>query len=247
MLEIYQHPTCSTCKKARKWLDEHEIEYQSFNMIEAPPSKEKLTEWMQASDLPVLRFFNTSGNRYRELGLKERVPRMNIEEAAALLSTDGMLIKRPLIATGKVTTVGFNEKVYQETWSNEKRGKAVQDEIIRKYSENGLWIQKNGDVYRIGLSEKGQDDLGEVMFVELVEEKAEILPNEPLIGVEGAKAVTELSAPFYGKVVRFHTELADEPEKLNSPSPDENWIVEVADVDPSAFAALADDAWFSHD
>ena len=105
MLELYQHPTCSTCKAARKWLDDHLIEYRAINMIENPPTQKTLLNLMSQTNLPVLRFFNTSGNRYRELELKNRVPNMNITECAAILASDGMLIKRPLLTDGKRTTL----------------------------------------------------------------------------------------------------------------------------------------------
>lgn len=116
MLELYQHPTCSTCKATRKWLDDHLIEYRAINMIENPPTQETLINLMSQTDLPVLRFFNTSGNRYRELGLKNRVSNMNITECAAVLASDGMLIKRPLLTDGKRTTLGFKEDIYEQTW-----------------------------------------------------------------------------------------------------------------------------------
>lgn len=118
MLELYQHPTCSTCKAARKWLDQHAIEYQAINMIETPPTQEVLANLIKQSDLPLIRFFNTSGNRYRELGLKSRVPDMDISEGAAVLASDGMLIKRPLLTDGKITTLGFKEDVYETIWGN---------------------------------------------------------------------------------------------------------------------------------
>lgn len=121
MLELYQHPTCSTCKAARKWLDEHTIEYRAINMIENPPTQETLANLMKQSDLPLIRFFNTSGNRYRELGLKSTVPNMDIAESAALLASDGMLIKRPLLTDGKTTTLGFKEDVYEKTWKTETK------------------------------------------------------------------------------------------------------------------------------
>ncbi|MGY0400696.1 glycine cleavage system protein H [Carnobacterium jeotgali] len=107
-----------------------------------------------------------------------------------------------------------------------------------RYSENGLWVLKEGDNYRIGLSEKGQDDLGEVMFVELPNTLAEVRENDVLLGVEGAKAVTELLSPLTGIVVQFHTELTDNPEKLNSTDKKDNWILEVKDVEPDAFEKL---------
>ena len=109
-----------------------------------------------------------------------------------------------------------------------------------KYSENGLWILKTGQQYRIGLSEKGQDDLGEVMFIEVPSQVTRIEKNETVIGLEGAKAVTELTSPFAGKVVSYHEALADEPEKLNSTDKESNWIVELTDVDEAAFNALSD-------
>lgn len=108
-----------------------------------------------------------------------------------------------------------------------------------RYSENGLWVLKEGENYRIGLSEKGQDDLGEVMFVELPNTLAEVREEDVLLGVEGAKAVTELLSPLTGVVVQFHTELTDNPEKLNSTDKKDNWILEVKDVEPDAFKKLA--------
>ncbi|SIN98158.1 glycine cleavage system H protein [Carnobacterium alterfunditum] len=108
-----------------------------------------------------------------------------------------------------------------------------------RYSENGLWVLKEGENYRIGLSEKGQDDLGEVMFVELPNTLAEVKESDVLLGVEGAKAVTELLSPLTGVVVKFHTELTDDPEKLNSTDKKDNWIIEVKDVEPDAFKKLS--------
>lgn len=110
-----------------------------------------------------------------------------------------------------------------------------------KYSENGLWILKEGDNYRIGLSEKGQDDLGEVMFVELPNTLDEVRKNDVLLGVEGAKAVTELLSPLTGVVVQFHTELTENPEKLNSTDKKDNWILEIKDIEPDTFEKLSDE------
>lgn len=118
MLNYYQHPTCSTCRKGRKWLEQHDVAYQAINLIETPPSKEQLANWIRKSDLPIQRFFNSSGTRYRELGLKEVVPTLTIEAAAELLSTDGMLIKRPLVTNGSTVTLGFNEDVFEKVWLN---------------------------------------------------------------------------------------------------------------------------------
>ena len=116
MLNFYQHSTCTSCRKGRQWLEDHSIEYHVIDMIATPPSKEQLMEWMTAADLPISRFFNGKGNRYRELNLKETVPEMTLEEAAELLSTDGMLIKRPLVTDGKKITLGFKEEDFEKEW-----------------------------------------------------------------------------------------------------------------------------------
>ncbi len=120
-----------------------------------------------------------------------------------------------------------------------KKTGAIRMEQQMRYSENGLWVLKEGENYRIGLSEKGQDDLGEVMFVELPNTLAEVKESDVLLGVEGAKAVTELLSPLTGVVVQFHTELTDDPEKLNSTDKKDNWILEVKDVEPDSFEKLS--------
>ncbi|SEK94329.1 arsenate reductase [Carnobacterium iners] len=116
MLNFYEHKLCSTCRKGRKWLKNNAIEFQTIDMIAQPPSKEQLIAWMTASDLPVSRFFNGKGNRYRELNLKDHLSDMTIEAAAEILSTDGMLIKRPLITDGSKITLGFNEEDFEKEW-----------------------------------------------------------------------------------------------------------------------------------
>ena len=92
------YPKCSTCRKAKNWLDEHGIEYESRHIIEDNPTSEELREWWEISGLPLKRFFNTSGMKYRELKLKDKLPDMSEEEQLDLLATDGMLVKK--IATG---------------------------------------------------------------------------------------------------------------------------------------------------
>ena len=105
-----EYPACSTCKKAKKWLDDHGIAYTDRHIKEENPSYEELKTWLERSGLPVKKFFNTSGLQYRALELKDKLPAMGVEEQLQLLSTDGMLVKRPLIVTedGKVLT-GFKE------------------------------------------------------------------------------------------------------------------------------------------
>lgn len=106
-----EYPPCSTCKKAKKWLDDHEIAYTSRHIKEENPSYEELKHWLEISGLPVKKFFNTSGLLYKSLGLKDKLPGMSVEEQLQLLATDGMLVKRPIIVTedGNVLT-GFKEK-----------------------------------------------------------------------------------------------------------------------------------------
>lgn len=112
-----------------------------------------------------------------------------------------------------------------------------------KYHSTGLWVEHLEDTYRIGLSEKGQDDIGEVMFVEIPEFKEEISVGDVLFGVEGAKAVTEILSPLSGRVKQVHKEVEDEPELLNSEDKEDNWILELTNVDISAFNVLSNDAW----
>ena len=99
---------CSTCKKAKKWLDEHGVAYTDRHIVEDNPSAEELAAWQQASGLPVRRFFNTSGMKYRELNVKEQLDAgMGDDEAFALLAADGMLVKRPLLVTDDAVIPGF--------------------------------------------------------------------------------------------------------------------------------------------
>ena len=110
MVLFIEYPRCSTCQKAGKWLREHSVEYQDRHIVEDNPTEEELTEWIRMSGLPAKRFFNTSGMKYRELGLKDRLPDMSEEEQIRLLAGDGMLVKRPLLIDGERVLVGFKEK-----------------------------------------------------------------------------------------------------------------------------------------
>lgn len=108
------YPKCSTCQKARKWLDANEVEYTERHIKEANPSAEELKEWIAKSGQPVKKFFNTSGMLYRELNLKERLPQMTDEEKIELLATDGMLVKRPLLVCDDTVFAGFKEAQWKE-------------------------------------------------------------------------------------------------------------------------------------
>lgn len=109
-----QYPKCSTCKKAKKWLDEHDFEYESKHIVEDNPTSDELREWWEISDLPLKRFFNTSGMKYRELKLKDKLPDMSEDEQLDLLATDGMLVKRPILVKDDTVLVGFKVKEWEE-------------------------------------------------------------------------------------------------------------------------------------
>ena len=108
-----EYPKCSTCQKAKKWLEEHDIPFEDRHIVEQNPTVEELTQWIARSGLPVRRFFNTSGMLYREKNLKELLPTMSEEEQIALLATDGMLVKRPLLISVKLILPGFRPEQWE--------------------------------------------------------------------------------------------------------------------------------------
>lgn len=107
MLLFLCYPNCSTCKKAQAFLDEHQISYTLRNIKEAHPTAAELADWVDRSGLPLKRFFNTSGLSYKALGLKDRLPTLSQAEQLALLATDGMLVKRPLLVGETFVLPGF--------------------------------------------------------------------------------------------------------------------------------------------
>ena len=109
-----EYPKCSTCKKAKKWLDEKQISYTDRHIVEENPSYEELKEWYQKSGMPLKKFFNTSGLLYKELQLKDKLKDMSEEEQLKLLSTNGMLVKRPLVVDGDTVLTGFKESEWEE-------------------------------------------------------------------------------------------------------------------------------------
>ncbi|MGG1219685.1 arsenate reductase family protein [Priestia endophytica] len=113
---IYEYPKCSTCRNAKKWLDEHNMEYNAIHIVENPPSKEEIKELYKKSGLELKKFFNTSGKKYRELGLKDKVASASNEELFELLASDGMLLKRPIVTDGEKVTVGFKDEMFQKEW-----------------------------------------------------------------------------------------------------------------------------------
>ena len=108
------YPKCTTCQKARRWLEEKGIPYEERHIKDDPPTAEELRAWQGRSGLPLRRFFNTSGMKYKELGLKDRLPEMSEEEQISLLASDGMLVKRPILAGESFVLVGFREKEWEE-------------------------------------------------------------------------------------------------------------------------------------
>ena len=118
MYLFLEYPKCSTCRKAKKWLDENKIEYTDRHIVEQNPTSEELKKWIEKSGMPVKKFFNTSGNLYKSMQLKDKLPEMTEEEQIQILSTNGMLVKRPLVIGGDIVLAGFKE----EEWDSLKQG-----------------------------------------------------------------------------------------------------------------------------
>lgn len=109
-----EYPKCSTCKKAKKWLEEQGVDFVARNIVEENPTEEELGVWIRRSGLPIKKFFNTSGNVYKTLKLKDKLPKMSEQEQIRLLATDGMLVKRPLVVSLKKVLVGFKEQEWEQ-------------------------------------------------------------------------------------------------------------------------------------
>ena len=113
-MEFICYPKCSTCQKAKKWLDENKIVYTERHIVEANPSAEELKMWYKRSGLPLKKFFNTSGMLYKEMKLKDKLSEMSEEEQIKLLATNGMLVKRPLVVDEDKVLVGFKETEWKD-------------------------------------------------------------------------------------------------------------------------------------
>ncbi|MDR7072946.1 arsenate reductase family protein [Fictibacillus barbaricus] len=116
LLKVYEYPKCSTCQKAKKWLKQNEVAFEPVHIVDNPPSKEELKNLVETSGLEIKKFFNTSGLKYRELGMKDKMKTATDEELLEILASDGMLIKRPIATDGNRVTVGFKEEQYEEAW-----------------------------------------------------------------------------------------------------------------------------------
>ncbi len=108
-----EYPKCSTCKKAKKWLEENDIVFVDRNIVTQTPTVEELTEWIKKSGQDIKRWFNTSGLKYKELNLKDKLASMSENEKIELLASDGMLIKRPLVISDKGILIGFKEEMWE--------------------------------------------------------------------------------------------------------------------------------------
>ena len=109
-----QYPPCTTCQKAKKWLDEHGLSYTDRHIKNEKPTYEELCAWYAASGLPLKKFFNTSGLLYKSMNLKEKLPTMTEQEQLQLLASDGMLVKRPIVISGSTVLVGFKEAQWEQ-------------------------------------------------------------------------------------------------------------------------------------
>ena len=113
MLKFICYPKCTTCQRAKKWLDENSIEYEMIDIKLNKPTLDELKEWWERSGLPLRRFFNTSGMLYKSLDLKNKLPQMSDYEKLELLATDGMLVKRPILVGGDIVLIGFTESEWK--------------------------------------------------------------------------------------------------------------------------------------
>lgn len=116
-LTFYWYPKCGTCRNAKKWLDQHEVNYEPVHIVENPPSREEIRDFYQKSGLELKKFFNTSGMKYRELGVKDKLKTASENELLDLLASDGMLLKRPILTDGEHVTVGFKEDEFEKVWT----------------------------------------------------------------------------------------------------------------------------------
>ena len=112
-LTFYWYPKCGTCRNAKKWLDSHDLQYEAIDIVEAPPSRAEIEVLYKNSGLELKKFFNTSGQKYRALGLKDKLKDATEAEMLDILATDGMLLKRPIVTDGSKVTVGFKEEQFK--------------------------------------------------------------------------------------------------------------------------------------
>ncbi|WP_101843159.1 arsenate reductase family protein [Halobacillus sp. Marseille-P3879] len=115
-LTFYWYPNCGTCKKAKKYLDDNNISYTPVHIVDSPPSEEELSVLIQNSGLSARKFFNTSGKKYRELNMKDKLRDATEQDMIKWLASEGMLIKRPIVTDGEKVTIGFKEEQFKDYW-----------------------------------------------------------------------------------------------------------------------------------
>lgn len=118
-LTFYWYPKCGTCRKAKKWFEDHNIDVTPIHIVEETPSRDTIQSLYKKSGLELKKFFNTSGQKYRELGLKDKVKTASEAELLDILASDGMLLKRPIVTDGEKVTVGFKEEMFEEMWATQ--------------------------------------------------------------------------------------------------------------------------------
>lgn len=116
LIKFYGYDRCGTCRKARKWLDEHDVSYQFIDVTQKPPSKTVFKQILASGKYPLKALFNTSGGEYRRLNMKEKLPRLSHDAAISALSGNGGLVKRPVVTDGKRFTVGFRTEDFADIW-----------------------------------------------------------------------------------------------------------------------------------
>ena len=114
MIDFFWYPRCGTCQKAKKWLEANNISYEAIDLKDVKPNRQQLEDWFKKSGLPLKKFFNTSGQVYKAMELKDKLPSMSQEEQLDLLASDGMLVKRPIVISGDTVLVGFKETDWEE-------------------------------------------------------------------------------------------------------------------------------------
>lgn len=115
-ITFYGYPKCGTSRKGKKWLEDHQVDFDDIHIVDNPPNREQIAELYKKSGLELKKFFNTSGKKYRELNLKDKVKTASEDELLDILATDGMLLKRPIVTDGDRVTVGFNEEAFEQNW-----------------------------------------------------------------------------------------------------------------------------------
>lgn len=235
MIKFYEYPKCTTCKKAKQWLTEHQIEFEAIDMVAKVPSKSTLKKIIKSSGLEFKKFFNTSGMKYRELGLKDKLPTLSDAEKLELLASDGMLIKRPMVITEDHVLLGFKQAQYDEVFNAQAKFEA---DLL--FSKDHGWLKQMDNRYRYGVTQYQVDTLGSIVFVELPEVGQKVTANEPFANVESVKTVSELYAPIDGVITAVNEALETTPSLISSSPYEAGWVVEITPTSEQEVEQLLD-------